>query len=178
MANALYRKRQDWNRRGPHVPLWFRRRLKQLDPKMVLQFMPPRSHRDPRGVPSQTFPNGVWDICRRLPKSGLLHPVAVWSLTDKFGNYAVPGTDTLRLLRRAMYYHRQGQMHKLEILLENAFQEIHDAKVRKSRDDLVNAMRRFLNIRGSRQWQNRVYLRREPPHKAKRDSAQQPGVAA
>ncbi len=157
---ALMRPRSDWNRRGPHVSLWFRLRLKALDPALVLQFVPPRSPRDPRGVPHETYPRGVWDICRVLPKSGLLHPVAVWSLVDVYGDYASPGPDTLRLLIRAMWYHRQGLMHLMEAMLENSMESMRSAKALRSKELLVRAMGKYMSLYGSRQWQNRVYMKR------------------
>lgn len=146
---------------GPPVPLWFKRRLKSLDPRLRLQFIPPQSAREPRGVPRDAFPRGVWDICRVLRKSGRLHPVAVWSLVDRHGNYAAPGMDTIRLLRLAYYLHRRNQLHLLERQMDDSIQEMNQAACVRSSGRLRNAMGRYMSLYGSRQWQNRVYLRRD-----------------
>ena len=163
MAATLLRVNPAWNRLGPHVPLWFRRRLKELDPRLFLQFLPPRSARHPRGVTPGIYPRGVWDICRRLPRSRWLHPIAVWSLADSMGNYAAPGIDTLRMLKLAVKYRRQGLARRLEDAMDKTLVQLKIAKADRSSAQLHKALARYCSIKGRRQWTNRVSLRRETP---------------
>jgi len=163
MAGSLLVRRPDWNRRGPHVPVWFLRRLRRLDPRLVLQFTPPRSLKDPRGVPPRIYPNGIWDICKRMRRSGFLHPVATWSLADSEGYYAPPGANTLKLLGTAMKLHRAGRSKVLEDKMDRALEEINSAQEARSVERLHSALQKFISFRGSRQWNNRVFLRKEIP---------------
>lgn len=147
------------------MPLWFRRRLGKIDKRLVLQYLPPRSLREPRGVNPEVYPNGVWDVCRKI-KGGRLHPVAVWSLADDQGNYAPPRMDTIRLLHRAYGYHRMNRMDKMYRMLEDALEECRLAKIARSKERMMVAMDRYLKVFGERQFQNRVFMRREVPKEA------------
>lgn len=155
-----------WNRMGPHVPVWFRKRLRMIDPHLVLQFTPPRCpEKDQwRGVPENIYPHGVWDICYKLPLSGALHPVAVWSLADSNGNFALPGNDTLKLLRAAVYLHRRRQGRKLEAMMDRAIQQAKSLRESASAERVHQAYQQLYRLRGRRQWNNRVYMRRDAPH--------------
>lgn len=167
VASARYQNRS-WNRMGPHVPVWFQRRLRRIDPHLVLQFTPPRCpEKDQwRGVPANIYPHGVWDVCYKLPLTGALHPVAVWSLADSNGNFALPGCDTLKLLRTAVYLHRKRQGRKLEAMMDRAMKHAQSLKASDSTARVHNAYQRLYSLQGRRQWNNRVYMRREAPHEA------------
>ena len=66
---------------GPQVPAFFRRAIRRINPKWVLVFRPPAvSGR--KGVDARIYPQGVWDICTRLPRSQALHPQVTLSLCD------------------------------------------------------------------------------------------------
>lgn len=153
--------RADWNRRGPYVPLWFRLQLKKLDKKFVLQFLPPRSERDPRGVDPGIYPHGVWDVCVRLPRSGMLHPRVVWSLADTEGNYSPPGPDTVRLLRAALYFQKVNRVEEIEEMMDQALVAAQKARAAEYKNNFMNAMQKCCSLKCTRQWNNRVYLRRE-----------------
>lgn len=144
---------------APHIPSWFRCRLKRIDRRLTLRYYPPRSP-GVEGVPAHLYPRGVWDITHRLP-SGRLHPVAVWSLADDRGNYAPPGMDTLNLIRQAMYHRRKNQMEKMEQAFERAMEEARAAHAVKSKERLKAAIAKFCSLHLDRQWNNRVSLSRK-----------------
>jgi len=153
-----------WNRMGPPVPCWFRRKLREISPNLTLQFIPPMSDgTNWRGVNPVIYPNGVWDVCNKLKKTGYLHPVAVWSLADSNGNFAPPGMDTVKLLRTALRVCRKGQVAKLERAMDASILEINKARQAKAETRLHNALQRYSGRFMDRQWQNRVYMRREVP---------------
>lgn len=170
LSRELFRPRPEWNRQGPPVSLWFRKRIKQIDSRLTLQFIPVRSTRNPRGVPPNLFPGGVWDVCIWLPQSGYLSPVAVWSLVDSGGNFASPGADTVRLLRKAYALKRNQQSQRLEAELDRSLLDCKRAQAAKSQNAMVNAMSSYLSVsmRDRRQWENRIRvpaLRREAKEK-------------
>ena len=142
----------------PYVPLWFRRALPRLNPRLVLRYIPPSTTTQP-GVNPNLYPQGVWDICWRS-RSGGLHPVAVWSLADLHGNYSPPGPDTIKLLRRAMDLHRQRRTQVLYDMRDRALAEAQNEKARNSKEGLRRAMARYCSLRFERR-SNRVFLRRE-----------------
>ena len=138
-----------------------------LNPRLVLQFTPPKSERtDWKGVSPALYPNGVWDICNRLRKTGFLHPVAVWSLTDSNGRFAQPGMDTIKLLRTALRICRKRGTEKLERMMDDSIMEINKARETKSVARLHNALQRHAGRFNGRQWNNRVSMRREVPSEA------------
>lgn len=166
LVRESFRSRPEWNRQGPPVSLWFRKQLKRIDPKLTLQFFPVRSTRNPRGVPPNLFPGGIWDICIRLPRSGYLSPVAVWSLVDSRGNFAPPGADTVHLLKKAYALHRNRQTERFEAEMDRSILAAKRARASQSKDAMVNAMSGYLSVtmRNRRQWENRIQvpaLRRE-----------------
>lgn len=160
-GSGLLRPDPAWNRLGPPIPLWFRRQLARIDPGLVLQYIPPRTGRWPRGVNRDVYPWGVWDVCKRLPRTGLLHPRAVWSLADEQGWYSPPGPDTIKLIRMAYSLHRRGQMDKLERVFEDSLIAINRAREEKSVARMRDAMLKHCSARFDRQWDNRVYFRRD-----------------
>ena len=156
----LFKARPDWNKRGPPVSIWFRRNLKRIDPKLTLQFIPPRSQEDPRGLSLEMFPSGAWFICRRLRQSRLLHPKAVWSLVDAHGNPADPGPDTLRLLRLSLFLDSRGLGTKLEDEMDRCLGEMNSLRETRSHSRLMEALTRFTSRWGDRQFTNRIFMKR------------------
>lgn len=164
MISSAMEPRLDWNRQGPSVPLWFRRSLTRLDPLLTLQFIPPRSEKEPNGVDLTMCPTGCWNICRRLPRSRLLHPLAVWSLTDIHGRFAPPGPDTMHLLRLAYVYHRAGRTFQLEEELDSALQKWNmEHRTDPSQKKYRERTAKLASIACGRQWNNRVHLKRGGP---------------
>lgn len=157
----LMRARPDWNVKGPQVAPWFRRALARLDKRLVLQFVPARRIGQKGGMNAKMFPKGAWIICRRLRRSRYLHPAAVWSLVDDAGNPASPGADTIRVLRIAMAYHRNNQWDRLERLVDDFCTGMNTRKQDQSMNMFRAKMKQAASILGSRQWNNRVFLRRE-----------------
>ena len=147
-----------WNNQGPHIPLWFRAKLKQIDKDIVVQFIPPRSEKNPRGCNPASHPNGVWDVCKRLAGSHWLHPRAVFSLVDLHGQFSMPTPKTLRLIRSCWYAHRNNDMARIERVMEDSLRMFNRARAEKSRDRMREALSRFASNAFSRQWQNRVSL--------------------
>lgn len=146
---------------GPFVPIWFRKRLRQLDPSWVLQYIPPASDTLLEGVDPLQFPNGCWDICVRIKGTDFLHPRAVWSLSDSEGNYAPPGPDTVKMLQVAKDLHAKGQMERMEQLCADTIRGVNNARERDAREALQDVLYRYLGVVGSRQFSNRVYMRRD-----------------
>lgn len=161
MISAAMEVRPDWNRQGPSVPLWFRRSLTRIDPRLTLQFIPPRSEREPKGVDPTMCPTGCWNICRRLPRSKLLHPIAVWSLTDMDGRFAPPGPDTIQMIRLAYVFHRKGRTFQLEEELDSALQRWNMTnRIAPSEKKFRDRTAKLTSIVCGRQWDNRVHLKR------------------
>ena len=153
-----------WNKLGPPIPCWFRVKMKAIDPRLILQFTPPQCKlTNFKGVPRNIYPYGVWDICYKIPKTNYLHSVAVWSLADMNGLPALPGMDTVKLLRLAVRLHRSRQTEKLERAMSFAIQEWNTARAKDSKDELHSAIRKFCSLFMGRQWQNRLSMRREGP---------------
>lgn len=125
---------------------------------MTLQFIPPMTLVGSKGCNPCMHPLGVWQIARKLRRTGYLHKVAVWSLTDTRGLYSPPTPHTLRVLRMAMYLHRQGEGDKLQQILDESLEEINDARARKNKHDLRDALRKFFSAAGNRQYSNRVFF--------------------
>jgi len=156
-----------WNKWGPPIPCWFRKKLETIDPNLVLQFVPPQCGLTKfKGVPPGVYPCGVWDICYRVPKTRYLHSVAVWSLADMNGRPSFPGTDTIKLLQTAVRLHRSRQTHKLEREMSFAIQRWNDARARASQEELHSAMQKYCGLYLGRQWQDRVIMRREVPNES------------
>lgn len=130
--------RHDWNRLGPSLPPWFRPRLKRIDPRLVCQFIPPRSLHQPGGVAPDQFPHGVWAICRKLPTGGWLFKRWTWNLSDSHGRYQPPGQDTIAMIRMARDVWRSGNFDMLEDEFARSTQAIQTAKCERSRQHLAN----------------------------------------
>ena len=128
--------RPDWNKLGPYVPGWFRARLKRLDKRIVLQYMPPATQ-VPGGVNAQLYPHGVWAICRRLPRAGMLYKRWLFSLSDEHGRYRGVTMDMIDLLRYARNTWRSGQGSKLEEWFDRSIAAMTRQKRSKERDDLL-----------------------------------------
>jgi len=156
-----------WNRSGPLLPLWFKKALKNLTIPLIPQYIPASLCPGDRGVDPRQYPDGLWYLCRRLPRTRYLHPVAVWSLSDNLGNYAPPGRDTLKMLKRYLSHYLRDKGKRFEELLDKSLQALNEARVSRSRSRLLNAMSHYLKLRGERQWDNRVCMRREVPGETK-----------
>ena len=155
-----------WNRFGPPIPLWFKRQLKWIDPELVLQFIPPHYTTEDgsvRGVPPELYPFGVWSICKKLKRTGLLHPRTVWCLADLNGVYSPPGPDTIRILRLAYNLQRRGNMDKLETMMDESIAGLNQARCERSLAKLQQNLQKFCSVTCDRQWSNRVIMRRDIP---------------
>lgn len=163
VRRSVYHPRPEWNRLGPTVPLWFRQAIKRIDPDLTLQFIPPTTV-DCRGVSSDIYPNGIWDVCKRLPRSGFLHPHTVVSLSDSRGRFCQPTPRLVKLLRIAYAFKRRGEIHRMETMVDRSLDEIKKARSAKSMTKLRRAIAEYMSVVGTRQWTNRVYLREGPPN--------------
>ena len=157
--NLVMEPRRDWNALGPKLPPWFRRRLKRIDPKLVLQFMPPRWF-TPGGADPAQYPFGVWAICRRLPgTTGWLLKKWVWNLADQHGRYQDPGMDTIEIIRMARDLARSGQHDVLEREFGRTIDAIKTEKENETRgrlsERLVSLFRKYDVVAGS----NHVFMR-------------------
>lgn len=140
--------RPEWNRRGPAIPAWWRRKLKRIDPSLRLQFMPPA---DPcaidEGVNRAMFPQGCWVICRRLRRSRMLLKQWVWCLTNPGEPIRPPGMSVLRLIAHARNLWRQRRMGELEDKLDRAAARVQQERTAEDRqywvEQIVDTCRRF-----------------------------------
>lgn len=152
-----------WNALGRrYLSARFRKRFDALFGKQgfVLQFMPPRSLLHLRGVNPDVYPLGVWDVCKRLPRSGFLHPRVVWSLADTEGRPSPPGSDTLRLVRTALFLQRNDRVEKIEETIDNSIQRIKRAGAEENEAAMRAMLRRYCSAYGTRQWTHKVSMRR------------------
>jgi hypothetical protein len=158
--DRIFRVRPDWNTLGTRrfpVPLWFRRRLRRLDPRLVLQYIPPWSE-DREGVQDSIYPWGIWSLCRLIPRSRhVLHPVCVWDLADAHGLPVPPGESAWKLLRRAYGWRRQG-VDLLERKMEEHLLRENVRVSEKKREELREDIRRKCSQSWGRQWSNRVMV--------------------
>ena len=125
--------RPDWNSIGPRLPAWFRIRLQRIDPRLVLQFIPPRTLDCTDGVDPIQFPGGVWVICRRMRSSGWLFKRWIWSLLDKNGCYLEPGADTIDMIRLARDLWRRNNLDVLERRFDDAVEATKVESQKRSR---------------------------------------------
>lgn len=143
------RRRPDWNRMGPRLPLWFRLRLKRVDPKLVLQYVPPKS-KDAKGLPDARFPNGAWYICGRLRHNRhWISKRAVFVLTDQQGRLAAPSHELIRVLRMARNERRNQGVDTLEVRFEASVAAMAAEDRAQAREDLMErivATMRRLNM--------------------------------
>lgn len=166
---SIYRAAPELNRLGPPVPVWFRKALKKIDKQLVVQFRPPRSAEHPRGVDPTKFPLGSLEICKKIGRSNILHPFTVWSLADDKGRPAPPGPDSLRLIKRAYSLKRSaGNLEAMEREMDKYFIMEKRARAAKSKEKLIEAVKGYCQVllRNERQWNHKVYLRRESMDKA------------
>lgn len=145
----LMTERRDWNRQGPPVPAWFRRRLNGIDPKLVMQFIPPGEE----GVSPDVFPQGVWTVCRRLRQSRFLFKQWTWAMTRPYdarpGCAHVPTYSALRLIRKARDCWRNGDALKLQRAVDRAvvnFKGAQSTKARNRRADVLMAVLRACDM--------------------------------
>jgi hypothetical protein len=153
-----------WNRMGQrYLSARFRKRFDALFGKQgfVLQFIPPRSLLHQRGVNPEIYPFGVWDVCKRLPRSGFLHPRVVWSLADTEGRPSLPGPDTLRLVRTALFLQRNDRVEEIEETIDKSIQAVKRAGAEKNEAAMRAMLRRYSSAYGTRQWTHKVSMRRK-----------------
>lgn len=127
--------RRDWNAQGPHVPPWFQRALKRIDPLLVMQFLPPADPRSTEGVDRRTFPNGVWMIGRRMRRSRMIHKRWVYGISNRNDDpYCHPSRQILRLIKRGRNAWRQHRMDKLAETIDRAASRCNAAVTKENRD--------------------------------------------
>lgn len=138
--------RPDWNAVGPHLPFWFKRQLKKLDKRFVLQFIPPYPVLGSKLTPA-LFPFGCWVICRKLSRTGWLHNRWVMSLSDEFGNPARPTPDSIAMLRLAKNLWRRSQADRLDDEFDRSMRAVEAAQSQESRDQMLADLERILRKR-------------------------------
>lgn len=148
-----------WNRRGPHIPAWFRRQLKWIDPRMVVQFTPPYSEDEPAGVNPMLYPMGVWDVCYRMPRTGLLYPTVAFSLVTADGLYQPPSPWMIRLLRFARGARRRRTDRKILEAVDGHLNELRKSAAVRDKQKVREHFQEVLRRNGHRQWSNRVSMR-------------------
>ncbi len=151
-ASYYMRRHPEWNRLGPPLPVWFKRAIRSVDRRLVLQFIPPKSL-DPRGLPGVQFARGAWYVCAKLRRNRKwISKRAVFALIDEYGQPVRPTRDIIRLLREAKKdRHRDGgsRLEKaFEDYMENLERQSTERGRRKTMEVVVDTMRR-MNMRSS-----------------------------
>ena len=153
--------RPEWNSLGPPVPCWFRLKLQEFDPSLVLQFLPswdvlPEEDQR-RGMNPDTCPEGAWHIFR-LVRPGWVRALAVFSLVDRVGYYVEPTPYVFKLLRYCRALWRARESHLLDQMLEQSINGLKKDRASKSREDLVRRIDERLVSAGRRQFSHKVLV--------------------
>lgn len=120
-----------WNRMGPRISSWFKKKLKGIDENLFLQFLPPcEPGQRGQGIDSRFFPDGCWVVAKRLHRSGMLIKRWVCHLQSPGEKFQQPGNDILRLIRRARNLMRRHRAHEM---LEDLDRSI--ARIRREEAD-------------------------------------------
>ena len=151
--------RRDWNSIGPKIPLWFRRELARVDPRLVLQFMPPDWF-DREGVDARDYPCGLWVIVRRLSRSGCLYCAPTWTyaMVDAAGRQKEPDHGDLRLIRAAKDAWRTQQHDEMFGELDSSLAAIRTNKKQRKMAERAAYIDQRLTQHGEKQYYNRVSM--------------------
>jgi hypothetical protein len=132
--------RKDWNAMGPPLPAWFKRGLRNIDPFLRLQYMPP-DWAAKGGVNADVFPCGAWVVCRAMRRTGWLHKRWTLALFDPpTGGIRPPTRQDLRDLKRAKKLWRRGQGGKLHDEFDKACRSLTRARNEASRAKAMDRM--------------------------------------
>lgn len=131
--------RPHWNRMGPPLPAWFRRRIRRIDPQLVMQFLPP-STQVARGSNPMVYPDGVWAICRRMRRTRFLFKTWVYALRDADGKYAPPDMKLVRMIRVAHNMWRSGGGNDLMEFFDHTIDAALRERERVSRDEMMGVI--------------------------------------
>jgi hypothetical protein len=160
MQAVLMEPKPDWNCQGPRLPAWFRKALKKVNPKLCMQFIPPRRMFEDRGTNPERYPHGVWTICRKpFRTSRLMFKRWTWNLSDSFGRYQPPGRDTITFLRLAEKLHRSNDGDVLEDEFMRTLDELNTARTEKSREELAKLVADLCRKHNMRVGTSHVWMR-------------------
>lgn len=154
LRNSLMYPNKAWNRMGPRISQWFRKRLERIDSHLALQFLPPcQPGARGQGIDSRFFPNGCWVVATKLHRSGMLLKHWVCHLQEPCAAFSQPGNDILRLIRRARNLARQHRDNEMVDDLDRSIARIRreEASDKKAyfAAKIANTCRRFgLSKRG------------------------------
>jgi len=149
LRNSCMMERRDWNAMGPPLPVWFRVYLEEIDPDLVLQFVPPSSFAKGGCCPKQ-HPFGVWAICKRMNATGLLCKRWVYSMSHPTGEPLQPTRDLVELLIRSRNLSRRGQLDKLEDMFDRAMAEKRNNAVSDSKERMRERIEQRMRERNLR----------------------------
>ncbi len=138
LRDNLMPARRDWNRMGPHVPGWFRRKLHAIDPNLALQFIPPSGPGHwGWGVNPKVYPHGAWVVCRKLRRTGLLLKHWTYCLHQPQAPWKPPTPMALKLIRRARDLGRHRRLHVMEQSLDRATSRLKQEQYTQGRQRLA-----------------------------------------
>lgn len=138
LRDNLMPARRDWNRMGPHISGWFRRKLRALDRNLALQFIPPSGPGHwAWGVNPKLYPEGAWIVCRKLRRTGLLLKHWTHCLHQPYAKWAPPTNVHLKLIRRARDLARQRRLYVMEESLDRAASRLKQEQHARSRQVLA-----------------------------------------
>jgi hypothetical protein len=144
LKSSVMQERRDWNAMGPKLPVWFREFLEEIDPDLVLQFVPPRPFAKGGCDPTQ-HPFGVWAICRRMPQTGWLFKRHVFDLSTPQGLPCPPTRDLCEMLLHSRGLWRTGKLDQLESLFDRAMAAKQRSAVEASRARLHERIEKRLS---------------------------------
>jgi hypothetical protein len=154
LRSSMMPERRDWNAMGPPMPGWFRAYLRKIDPTLVLQFVPPRSHAEGGCDPSRN-PFGVWAICRRMPNTGWLCKRWVYSMAKADGTWLPPTRDLVELLIKARNNWRRGRLDDMEATFDRHVAIKRKEAVAQSKERLHQRIDNRMRAANMREFYNR-----------------------
>ena len=157
-TNWYQLRRPEWNRMGPQLPLWFQRQIKRVDPRLCLQFVPPKSEEIPDGGPTK-WKNGAWHICSEIPRSRWLARRSVFVLVEQNGEIIEPDHELIPILLHARRLRRNCQIGALDELYEQQVDQLMHENDNRERNVMLEQIRQNMRKRNMvNRYTSRVFV--------------------
>lgn len=138
LRNKLMYPNKSWNRMGPRISRWFRKKLGTIDRRLTLQFLPPcRPGAKDEGIDNRFFPTGCWVVAIKLRRSGMLFKTWVCHLQEPQKPFRQPRNDILRLICRARNLMRQKQHMAMFDQLDRSIARVRREEAAEQREILA-----------------------------------------
>lgn len=152
---ALKKPNRAWNAMGPPLPAWFKAAVARIAPNMCWQFFPPRGIAEDGGVTPEVFPNGVWCLHQRLPRSGWLIARPFYTMADPWGQWEIPSPRIIKIIRLGLNLNRRRQMDRLAAEVEKSVQDVMKAETDADRARRAERAGKTLSALGRPQFAGR-----------------------